>query len=205
MHQQHLIKGARSLRKLLPATVLSALFLTPLASYAGGYIGVGFGQADSDFDTESVVFLSGPVTDTDESDTSFKVFGGNQVNENIAFEFFYMDLGEASATASGDTYKSEVTGLGVSLLAGGKVGQNFSLFGKVGLMLWDADVTVDVAGVGSGSASDDGTDLLFGVGAKYDFSDKAAVRLEYELIDIDNFDAGTGDFKVLTLGFLFGF
>jgi len=205
MHQQDLIRSAGALRKLLPAAVLSGLFLTPLASYAGGYIGVGFGQADSDFDTESVVFLSGPVTDTDESDTSFKVFGGNQVNENIAFEFFYMDLGEASATASGDTYKSEVTGLGVSLLAGGKVGQNFSLFGKVGLMLWDADVTVDVAGVGSGSASDDGTDLLFGVGAKYDFSDKAAVRLEYELIDIDNFDAGTGDFKVLTLGFLFGF
>ena len=66
---------------------------------------------------------------------------------------------------------------------------------KVGILNWDADVTlVDSDGVFSGD--DDGTDLMVGFGGEYRVNDRIVIRGEFEIFteileeDINLFSLG---------------
>ena len=58
---------------------------------AGFYIGGALGQ--SSFDVECA-----RTTSCDDSDSSWKIFGGYQFNKHFALEFGYADLGETTAS-----------------------------------------------------------------------------------------------------------
>jgi OOP family OmpA-OmpF porin len=80
------------------------------------------------------------------------------------------------------------------------INEKFDAYGKVGLYSWDATanvygtitagtLTVGSTNYGSGthsiaSASDDGTDPFYGVGLKYNISDKFAVRADYSRYEV---------------------
>lgn len=183
--------------------IFSLCFTSGVANAAGGYIGAGFGNAESDFDTASVLIISGPNISTDEEDSSIRLFGGFQVDKNFSIEFAYIDFGEASAVESSfgiiDTFTAEVTGIEFTAVGYIPVNKDFSVFGRGGLILWDSDVQVCLAGLGCASGSDDGNDLVLGLGARYNFNKKFGVRAEYTLYDIDKIEAGTGDFSVLSV------
>ncbi len=151
------------------ALTMAGMFLLSPAVYAqGGYFGLGIGTA-----TYS-------EADFDESDTGLNIYGGLRASENLGFELSYSDFGKPEGNYFGYNASVEVTGLGFSVVGFLPVSNNFDLFGKVGLMAWDADVTL-----GPVSASDDGSDLLFGFGATYHFNDQFALRGAWEFVDLD--------------------
>ena len=83
-----------------------------------------------------------------------------------------MRAGGASATASSTTFG--VAGLGILPL-----GNQFEIFGKLGIGNTSVDATA-TAGTLSAGAKDSGSDVLFGVGAMFNFSRNLGVRAEWE-------------------------
>ena len=78
-----------------------------------------------------------------------------------------------SATANSSTFG--VAALGILPLGGGQ----FELFGKLGIGSTSVDATASAGGFSAG-ASDSGSDLVYGVGAMFNFARNLAVRAEYE-------------------------
>ena len=155
---------------------LLGLLIAGTAS-AEGYFGVGAGKAEADVDGIDLG-----------DDTGIKVFGGSKINPNFGFEISYIDFGETTLTGNGSV-TLEASGFDFALMGILPAGQSVELFGKVGILMWDADATyVSVPGIGSGTVSDDGTDINFGVGINFNMSDKFTFRGSYEMFEMDDIE-----------------
>jgi len=180
--------------KALLAVILPAAFLAVSApavaqqSDAGWYVGGSYGMTKTEVDMTGV---SNPVKD--ESDSGFKIYGGFQFNKHLGAEIGYVDAGKASFSGtaipslgigafSGNVKSTAFTFAAVGTLP---LNESFALTGKIGLAAWDAKASVNVAGL-SGSTSDSGTDLLYGVGARYNLNKNWGVTLEYEVVDVSD-------------------
>ena len=158
------------MKKIILAAVAGALVAAAPAMAAedgGFYVGAGVGSFGVD------------VGDFGGDDLGYKVLGGWMFNQYIGGELEYIDGGSAEDRgASMDT-----TGFNASIRGALPVGDQFSVFAKVGMMFWDADVdTFD------GSGSDSGEDLSWGVGAGLDFTDNLGVMVEYQGFEIEDTD-----------------
>jgi OOP family OmpA-OmpF porin len=129
----------------------------------------------------------------DATDTGYKIFGGYMFNRHFGIEGAYVNLGEVSY--SGDFFgspvtggKVEVSGFNVSALGALPINEQFSVFGKIGLLLWDAEASDTTGGVPF-SAKEDGTDISFGIGVNFDFNRNLGVRAEWEVFTTDEADA----------------
>ena len=186
------------MRKRLGLSVFAALALTAaMAAQAdvqpGFYAGAGFGSTKIDDDGFDDI-------DFDDSDVGFKLFGGYSFNQDFAIEATYFDLGEASGSFGvGDNFDVGISGLGVSAVGVLPLSDTFSLFGKLGYASYDIDAHVEVAGVGSGNASDSQSDMTFGAGAALSFGLFEA-RAEFEAINVDG-----GDANMISLSGLYRF
>ncbi|TXF13029.1 outer membrane beta-barrel protein [Pelomicrobium methylotrophicum] len=166
----------------------------------GGYIGASLGQSKIND------VCDGIVGTCDDKDTGWKIFGGYQFNRYFAVEGGYVDFGKATATdvslgtpISGD---AEGWGLFATGLAALPINEQFGVFAKAGLAYTKADVTVVVGGV-SVSDDDSGTDLVYGVGAKFDFTKNFGMRVEFERFkDVGNSDS---DVDLLSAGLVYKF
>ena len=110
-------------------------------------------------------------TDLDggDDDIGFKLLGGYRFHRNVAAEVGYgmlYDKGGAKVTAL------EVVALGMF-----PINDQFSIIGKLGF----ANVDVEVAG-----ASDDKTELTWGLGVQYDFNRNLGVRALWQRYETDN-------------------
>ncbi|WP_150301325.1 outer membrane beta-barrel protein [Pseudomonas profundi] len=140
------------------------------------------------------------VTNCDDEDTSWKIFGGWEMNPNIAFEAGWVDFGEITGSVGGSAVSAEVDGW--TLAAKGILPINeqfgvfgvFGVFGKFGAIMWD----VKGSGAASGT-SDDGTDLMYGLGAQYMITNQFGIVGEWEWFDIDS------DVDLFSVGVLFKF
>jgi OOP family OmpA-OmpF porin len=191
------------------AAAMSSAALAQQMRDTGLYIGGSFGQSTADIDC-------GGTTSCDDSDTSWKVFGGYQVNRNFALEVGYGALGEVTASTPAffvgptlipaadvkiKTTAWEVVGIGSLPL-----GERFSLFGKVGLYVADTDIEVVFAGLGTATDADDNVDLTFGFGARYDFTRNFGVRAEWQRYgDVKAGDFDKFDVDVMSVGIVFRF
>jgi len=173
------------------------------AAEPGWYIGVGAGQSDVDISSSDVnkIMTAAGITGTssvDETDTAWKIFAGYQYNKYLGVELGYVDLGEVdidavitAPTAATLKINAETQAAALSVIASLPIGDKFNVFGRVGAFYWDveAEAAAVVGGVVSkASADDDGIDLLFGAGAKYDFTKNVGVRVEWERYDVDGDD-----------------
>ncbi|HWJ05665.1 MAG TPA: outer membrane beta-barrel protein [Steroidobacteraceae bacterium] len=154
----------------LAGTMLAA---TPAlaADEGGAYVGAGVGNYGVD-----VGAFSG-------DDTGYKVFAGWMLNPWLGGELEYLDGGSAEESGAG----LDMTGFNASLKAVYPIDQ-FSLFAKAGLYLWDADVRI----AGEGRGSDSGEDFSWGIGVGYDFTDNFGVTVEYQGFEVE--DTDTTDF-----------
>lgn len=179
------------------------------AQDAGFYAGIAFGRSDFKDACAGV-----PIA-CDDADTAWKLFGGYQFNKYLGAEFGYVDLGKASAngTILGAAASATAKAKGWELLGVGTLpfSDKFSAYGKAGLFRWDADVSATAVIPGFApaavSASDNGTDVTFGLGLKYDHTKNIGVRLEWQRYkDVGN-DATTGksDVDLLSVGIVFKF
>jgi hypothetical protein len=165
------------LRKTLLAIVAAAILVggqSALAVEGGFYLGGSLGGATSkvngtDFDRSDFSF--------DENDFAWKIFGGFHFLQFFAVEAAYRDLGSPSTTLSVGNTKIDQDAFDVSGLVGLPLGPLF-VFGKLGVVYWDADVSVD--GI---KTSDDGTDFSAGIGASLDIT-RIRLRGEVEYFDI---------------------
>ena len=82
-------------------------------------------------------------------------------------------------------------------------GERGTIFAKVCGLFWESDVTVNVTGSVTGSASPevDGTDVVYNVGGNLYFSGNFALRVEWECYALDHNDV---DFLSASLLFRFG-
>ena len=117
------------------------------------------------------------ATCDDEAD-GYKIFGGARINPNLAFEASYLDMGEATASNNVNNRTLGVTGLNFSAIGIYPLSKSFELFGKVGLMFWEAESTL--TGVGSSTVKVNDSDLNFGFGATYNVNKTFGLRAEYE-------------------------
>jgi len=201
-----------------------------------GWYGVGFGgessasgisqnQVDENLVAifESVGLDVVDLTATlDDSDTGFGLAGGYQLNDHFAVEFAYVDLGSvnyrASVTVSDGVdqadadvgLESSAQGPVLSALGILPIGERFSLFGRVGLSLLNAEGTARIAldGISQrASQSSQKSDPMLGVGAELSLSKHFAIRLAWDRY----FDVGTEnvtgdvDADLITLGMRIGF
>jgi OmpA-OmpF porin, OOP family len=131
-------------RRLLVASALAlASLLVATQASAQTFIGASIGQSKIEEELASGLITSGSI---DGSDTAFELFGGYMFNRHLGIEGAYVDLGEV--TYSGDFFgdpvvggKVEVMGFSVAALGSYPLSEQFSLFGKIGLFLWEAEAS----------------------------------------------------------------
>ena len=163
-------------RLVLALSVLLFATVAPAADN-GVYIGAGITQTNVEIDE----------IDLDENDNGFKALVGFRPLDWLAIEANYVDFGQVSI---GDPAIAEVEfeAKGIDAFVLGLVDFTvIDLFAKVGVVSWDADLTL--RGLGENDeASEDGTDLAYGLGIQARFGSLGA-RLEAERFDIEDTDA----------------
>jgi OOP family OmpA-OmpF porin len=157
---------------------------------AQAFVGASIGQSDVDEDITAGLITSGSV---DSKDNAIKVFGGYMFNRHFGVEGAYVDLGEVSysgsfGSAAVNGGKVETTGFNVAALGSYPVTEEFSVFGKIGLFIWEAEASDTTGGVPF-SEKTDGTDISFGLGLNYQFTRNLGVRAEWERFKLDEADA----------------
>ena len=156
-------------RLIICLTIFGLLASTPAMAVKGGfYLGGSLGGATTEVTEGSETF--------DEGDTAWKLFGGYHFLQFFAVEAAYRDLGSPNGNILGSDVKVSPTAFDVAGLGGIPLGPVY-LFGKVGVVRWDSDITVDDTKI-----SDDGTDYEVGIGLSVDIT-KIQLRGEIEYID----------------------
>ena len=195
--------------RLLIATI-SLLLLPMTANAEGWYAGVAGGSTDID---TGVTAVTGATLD--ETGSGISWFIGKDIDEKLSIEGFYTDLGEASLsgnngdlfTLEGTDYQFTSTGsIAISATTMGIAGKlKFDMadslrgYVKGGLHSWEAEAKVATT-TASATATTDGTDIVWGVGAEYDIGEKTALLLGY-----DNFKLDDETVTFLHAGILFKF
>ncbi len=181
-------------------TVLSALVLglslgaqPVLAKDTGAFVGASVGQTTYDICDELNAL---GATSCDDKDTGYKVFGGYKFNPNFFLEGGYVDFGELKATAPGGSASATADALFFSAAGAIPLGDRASFYGKVGLFFWDGTISA----TGSPDFSDDGNDILFGIGGSFDLTSQFGLRAEWERYDLDG-----DDVDMLSVGVQFMF
>ena len=176
----------------------ACLAQAPKPADTGFYIGGSIGETTADCNATA-------STSCDDKDTAWKVFGGYQLNRNFAVELGYSDLGEVSSSGP---FSTKVESTVWDLVAVGSIplGNNFSLYGKLGAYRADAELSTSVGVSGDKST----TDLTYGLGARYDFTRNLGVRAEwqrYQGIEVPStvLTSGDSDVDVFNIGVLWKF
>jgi len=159
------------------------------AQDASFYLGGSIGQAEAEGvcdDLQTIVTGIGTVSSCDEKDSAWKLFGGYQFNRHFAIEASYFDYG--SVSASGQTFgvpfriTGDATAFGLAAVGILPVANHFSLFGKLGLLRTEVDVTASGVG-GAFTESDSETGLHVGIGLMFNLGRNFSIRAEWERND----------------------
>jgi OmpA-OmpF porin, OOP family len=140
------------------------------------------------------------LTNVDDKDTGYKVYGGYQINPNWGVEATYFDLGKFTgneAVFNGSTIvpvsaSAKVQAWGLAGVFTAPISSGFSVFGKLGLAR--SELKTNASGIGfRAHQKESRTGANFGVGAKYDFTPNFAVRAEWERLNKVGEDTTTGE------------
>lgn len=148
---------------------------------AGAYAFVNIGESRSNFRPSVVDVIS-------DNDVSYALGVGYAFNRYFSVEGSYHDFGEPIGFAGCpievlciQAFSPEavsIEGWSGSLVATTPLVDQLDVFGKIGVMSWDADAR-------GPSLNDSGSDLLFGVGLVWNASTRWGVRASYEKVDLD--------------------
>lgn len=180
-----------------PALIANDLFShdDPLDGtfYGGVSLGKTAGDCRYGYTDEGAVDCEG---------NAWKLFGGYQFHPNFALEAGYYRLfsndGTDIHTATNGTQtpvRVDVAGRGLAVAGVGNYAINpgLDIFGKAGLMAWEANARTNYVDPVNGEL--DGTDLLFGLGASHKLNDNWRVRGEIEHVggdlDANMYSVGT--------------
>lgn len=159
----------------------------------GGF-GLGFSSADSDCDYHGY--------DCDGNDTSFKIYAGKRLHENLALEISFQDLGKLDDKRFSTTTTAESSGINISLLGIIPIENTGFFYGKIGVIASQADYTLIDSSGNITRSDDDDTGLSYGAGFAFMFKEKYDVRIEFERLNElnDDFTPGGAYVTVLFIG-----
>lgn len=184
-------------RGLAASALVSALLVSsPAVADSGPYIGGSVGNTTLEATLQDPI--GGGDFLFDESDFSWKIYGGYNFDLpsiNLGVEGGYRSLGGPSAVIAAESFGIDLTAWDAYGVAGFELGP-VTVFGKLGIVAWDADLTL--AGFDAGSESDE--DTAYGVGASFNLG-SFQVRGEYEIFDVSD----TDDVYMLSAGFVYTF
>lgn len=182
----------------VPLSAVAAVLVTfvafaPAESHAGGYIGGSVGQAYIEVDTGDPTIPE----NFDENDFGWKVMIGYEFDLplNLGIEAAYVDFGAPSGDIAGTQFEVDANGFAGFGTIGFDLGP-LGVFGKAGVIAWDAELSID----GFDAGSDDGTDPAYGIGVEFGLGG-LDIRGEYEIFDIDDSE----DVALLSVGIVFRF
>ncbi|MBF0285965.1 MAG: porin family protein [Magnetococcales bacterium] len=185
----------------------------PLLDFGRAYVSLGLGHSWANLDEYESAGLA-----VDDKDWNYSLGVGYRFNQYIALEAGYLNLGEASAAASGATtgnvggypysatgavdIKAEVDGWYLGPRVSFNVLDKLDVEGTIGAYFWSADYSASYTGtltyrgttqVGGASItdSDSGTDVYAGLGLAYKLNDQFSLRTGYTRYNIDDFDVDT--------------
>lgn len=168
------------------------------ADLAGGVYG-GIQYASFDFSADDI--------SEDFSPTGLIGRVGNKINENFAIEGrLGLGLSDDTITATDgiDTASLSIeldTLIGVYGIGHVMLSESSSIYALIGFTQIDATASASVTNVGSASASDDESDLSYGIGADIGISNNIALNVEYvQYLDKSDFDV-----SAIAFGVKFGF
>jgi OmpA-OmpF porin, OOP family len=192
-----MFSSSNILRSLVPALTTLAFAFAGAADAAddenpsGPYISAGLGQFDVKID--NLEGVGDTLQELDADDSAWKLGFGWRFNPYIALEADYVDLGNPSgnfdATGSSGDYDVELSGFSGYLIGSLPLGI-FELSAKAGYYWHDVNLHVDFNNVGPGngnvieSSSNSGA-FVYGIGAGVTFLEHINVKVEYELMDLD--------------------
>lgn len=160
------------------------------------YVGFGIGSAFYKAD-----FTSLGGGSLDDNGTGSKLYGGYSFNKYFATEASLYNFAEASVGAveisPGNVASAAVDATGVGAYAVGMypLSKKFNLTAKLGILNWDADLRIN-----NSSATSDGTDVAYSLGASYAFTKELLLAAEWESFESDN-----PELSMLSVGFKFIF
>ncbi|MDB5998731.1 MAG: hypothetical protein JWP52_430 [Rhizobacter sp.] len=155
--------------KLLMKSLIVASALVGIGAHAEGlYVGGSIGGARL---TDSTVGGIG----YDRSDTGGKVYGGYEINSNLAVELGYANLGKHDGPGGG----LKADGVFLDAVGTYPLGNNFSVLGRVGVFSGKLD--------SDSLGSDRSTNWKLGAGLQYAVNQNVAIRGEWERYRFDSF------------------
>lgn len=211
------MKRSKLVMKTLAVVMCGGLFVgQAVAADNGWYVGGSLGQSKADVSASDVksaleaAGATGVVASVDNTDTSWKIFGGYQLNKNLGFELGYLNLGTLSSSATyvtpaGSPVRASGDGDGFEFSVVGTlpVTETISIFGKVGVFVWNVDATATTS-LRTVSVSDDGTDLTYGLGANWQFMKNVSARAEWQRFN-DIANGGNSSVDMYSVGAVFRF
>ena len=180
------------IRSMAAVAALACAAVPAFAADNGIYLGASVGQSGVSYEES----FEGQDFEFDADSTGFKGILGWRFLDWLAVEANYVDLGSGDDRVAGQRIESDVSGLSLGAVGFLPVGP-VDLFARVGMIDWEADLEAPGLGV---SASDDGTDLTYGVGAQFRVW-SLSLRAEYERFDLS--DADTVDMVSLGVTWTF--
>ncbi|MEM9384362.1 MAG: outer membrane beta-barrel protein [Pseudomonadota bacterium] len=178
MSRNHLLGG-------LAAAGLT-LLVADAQAQTGFYVGGGVGISDQEVTLDAVGELTQIALD-DGQEFAWKVFAGINLDVpfiNLGVEGGYVDLGSPQSAVPGASQASvDSSGFDAFGVVAVDVGP-LSIFGKVGLIAWDLDVSTTPPALDVGES---GTNFAGGVGAQFRIG-RLQLRGEYEYFDISEVD-----------------
>ena len=190
-----IISRMGKLNTVKAVAVIAALLPFAVQADTGFYIGGSAGGATIEADLGGIS-LPGLPASLDEDDTALEIFGGYRFDLpviGLGIEAGYVDFGEPDVNVAGDELLFDTTGFNLWGIASLHLGL-FDVYGKLGYVAWEVD-----AKYLSSSASEDGYDLGYGLGAEFDIG-PVLLRGELELYDLDD-----ADVTMLSLGVAYQF
>lgn len=165
----------------IPLAALGSLALLPFAAAAAGvpdqpgiYLGGGVG-----YDRIEGEDFTGNGDDLEDSRVAYKGLAGFRLNRVFAIEGQYINFGTAE---DGDN-RVKADGWTAGAVATLPMFEYVNPYAKAGMLFWNADGRF--SGV---SASDDGSDFTYGVGARFSMTDNLGLRVEYERFEMNDID-----------------
>jgi hypothetical protein len=161
---------------------------------SGPYISAGLGQFDVKID--NLEGVGDVLEELDSDDSAWKLGFGWRFNPYIALEVDYIDLGNPNgnfdATGSSGDYEVELAGFSGYVIGSLPLGI-FELSAKAGYYFHDVNLHVDFDNIGPNNgdvfdSDDNGEAFVYGIGAGATFFQHLNVKVEYELMDIDEVD-----------------
>lgn len=201
------------MKKLLVASAI-ALLGHAHAAESGFYITAGVGASVNDVTQSDVDTLSNELVaagfssarvEAEKSTAAAKIGVGYKINKHLAIDVAFMDLGtfEHEITTTGPTAKftakEKYRGTALSVIGSLPVSEAWSLFGRIGYLDWKNKFSISGCAVGGGcvaaSASESGSDPIYGLGANWEISHRWGLTMEWNRTNL-KFD---GDDTTLNL------